>query len=81
MLEVNLSRSLRASAHGAALILVEATSIRELLRKVVELYPLMQSEIDKGVAVSINGQIFRDSWSEEIPPDAEVFLLPRIPGG
>ena len=81
MLEVNLSRSLRASAHGAALILVEATSIRELLRKVVELYPLMQSEIDKGVAVSINGQIFRDSWSEAIPPNAEVFLLPRIPGG
>jgi molybdopterin synthase sulfur carrier subunit len=81
VLEVNLSRSLRASAHGAALILVEATSIRELLRKVVELYPLMQSEIDKGVAVSINGQIFRDSWSEAIPPNAEVFLLPRIPGG
>jgi len=31
--------------------------------------------------VSINGRIFRDSWFESIPEDAEVYLLPRIAGG
>jgi hypothetical protein len=41
----------------------------------------MQGRIDEGVAVSINGEIYRDSWGEKIPPDAEVFLLPRIAGG
>ena len=37
--------------------------------------------VDDGIAISVNGQIFRDSWSEKIPKGAEVFLLPRIQGG
>lgn len=81
MLEVSLSGSLRESANGAASISVEASTIRELLRKVVERYPRMQTQLDKGVSVSINGQIFRNNWSEAIPQGAEIFLLPRIPGG
>ena len=81
MLEISLAGSLRDSVGGAASIEIEAATIRELLRKIVEQYPRMQSQIDSGVAVSINGQIFRDNWGEEIPVDAEVFLLPRIQGG
>jgi len=81
MVDVSLSGSLRDAADGAASIPIEAASIRELLRKLVERYPRMQSRIDEGVAVSINGQIFRDNWSEPIPEGAEVFLLPRIQGG
>jgi molybdopterin converting factor small subunit len=81
MLDVSLSGSLRESANGAASLSIDAATIRELLRKVVECYPRMQAEVDKGIAVSINGQIFRDNWSEQIPAGAEIFLLPRIPGG
>ena len=81
MLEVSLSGSLRDAADGAASISVEAASIRELLRKLVERYPRMQRRIDEGVAVSINGEIYRDNWGEPIPEGAEVFLLPRIQGG
>ncbi len=81
MLEVNLSGSLQDSADGLASISISASTIRELLRKIVERYPRMQTQVDKGVAVSINGQIFRDNWGEEIPEGAEIFLLPRIQGG
>ena len=81
MLEVSLSGSLRDAADGAASIQVEAATIRELLRKIVERYPRMQGHIDQGVAVSIDGNIFRDNWGEPIPEGAEVFLLPRIQGG
>lgn len=81
MPEVSLSGSLRDAADGAASVAIEAATIRELLRKLVERYPRMQSRVDEGVAVSINGQIFRDNWGQPIPQDAEVFLLPRIPGG
>ncbi len=81
MLEVSLTGSLRDSADGLASISIDARTIRELLRKVVERYPRMQSRVDEGVAVSINGEIFRDNWAEEIPEGAEVFLLPRIQGG
>lgn len=60
---------------------IEAATIRELLRKLVERHPKLQSHIDDGIAVSINGHIFRDKLSTEIPADAEVFLMPRVPGG
>ena len=81
MFEVQLSGSLRDAAGGAASISMQASTIRELLRKLVERHPRMQSRIDEGVAVSINGEIYRDNWGESIPDGAEVFLLPRIPGG
>jgi molybdopterin converting factor small subunit len=60
---------------------MDAGTIRELLRKLVERYPRMQSHVDDGVAVSINGEIFRDNWGEPIPEGAEIFVLPRIRGG
>ena len=81
MLEVNLSGSMRDAANGAASVNVEAATIRELLRKMSDRYPRMSAEIERGIAVSINGRIFRDSWSEELPTGAEVFLLPRLEGG
>ena len=81
MPEVNLSGSLRDAADGAASISIEAATIRELLRKLVERCPRMQRQIDEGVAVAINGEIFRDSWGQPIPEAAEIFLLPRIRGG
>ena len=81
MLEVQLSGSMRDAAGGAASVSVHAETIRELLRKLVERYPALQARIDEGVAVSINGQIYRDNWGEPIPEGAEVFLLPRIQGG
>jgi molybdopterin synthase sulfur carrier subunit len=79
--EVGLSGSLRDDADGAASIQIEAATIRELLRKLVERYPRMQSHIAEGVAVSIDGKIFRDNREESIPEGSEVFLLPRIQGG
>jgi sulfur-carrier protein len=80
-LEVQLSGSLREFAGGATTVTIDARTVRELLRKLVERYPRMQSRVDAGIAVSINGEIFRDDRNEEIPSGAEVFLLPRIQGG
>ena len=81
MLKVKLSGSLQAAVDGAASISIEAATIRELFRKLIEHYPDMQRRVDDGVAVSINGEIYRDNWDEKIPQGAEVFLLQRIPGG
>ena len=81
MLDVNLSGSLQDAADGAASIALEAATIRELLRKLVERYPRMQSQLEEGIAVSIDGEIYRDNWGQEIPAGAEIFLLPRIRGG
>ena len=81
MLKVCLSGPLKTAADGATSVAINAEPIRELLRELVKHYPDMQSQLDDGIAISVNGQIFRDSWSENIPKDAEIFLLPRIQGG
>jgi molybdopterin converting factor small subunit len=41
----------------------------------------MEAHIQRGIAVSINGQIFRDQWETALPDNAEIYLMPRIPGG
>ena len=81
MLKVCLSGPLKAAADGAASVSISAATIRELLRELIKQYPGMQNQLDDGIAVSVNGQIFRDNWSKKIPAGAEIFLLPRIQGG
>ncbi|HEV2898277.1 MAG TPA: MoaD/ThiS family protein [Pseudaminobacter sp.] len=80
MVEVTLWGSLGAAA-GESKIEVEAKDIRELFRKLAEQFPSLEPWIDRGIAVSIDGTIYRDTWSKELPRDAEIFLLPRLAGG
>jgi molybdopterin converting factor small subunit len=82
MIEVKLAASLRDVTGGIESISIDAGTIRELLRKLVERYPKLQGRIDKQeIAVSVNGEIFRDERNVAIPDGAEVYLLPRIQGG
>lgn len=72
---------LRPAAGGAESVQIEAANIRELLQKLAEQYPKLESLIDNDIAVSLNGTIYQDDWSRLIPADAEIYLLPRIEGG
>lgn len=80
-MQVNLSGPLRLAADGLASIELEASTIRELMTKLVERFPQMSEELDDGIAVAIDGVIYRDDWTQRIPEDAQVFLIPRIAGG
>ncbi|MDH5737548.1 MAG: MoaD/ThiS family protein [Gammaproteobacteria bacterium] len=80
-MEVSLSGPLRDAAEGLASISIEAQTIRELLERLVARYPRMEAHMAQGIAVAINGTIYRDNWNIPIPEDAEVYLLPRIAGG
>lgn len=79
--DVHLWGALRPFANGASTVSIQAETIRELFRILIEKYPGMEPHIKRGVAVSINGQIFRDQWETKLPTDAEIYLLPRVPGG
>ena len=81
MVQVTLWGSLGAAAGVSTKLDVEAKDIRELFRKLGEQYPRLEPHIGRGIAVSIDGVIYRDTWSKELPPDAEIFLLPRLAGG
>ena len=48
--------------------------MRELFRKLAEQYPGIEPWIDRGIAVAIDGTIYRDTWSKELPQGAEIFF-------
>ncbi len=81
MVDVTLWSGLRPLADHQEVVHVEARTIRELLRKLAERYPGLRDPIRGQVAVAVDGVIFRDDWSQELPEDAEVMLIRRIPGG
>ena len=81
MAEVHLWGALRPIVGGALSVSVEARNIRELFKILAEQYPAIEPHLQRGIAVSINGRIYRDTWDTELPPNAEIYLLPRIPGG
>lgn len=81
MLTVRANGSVRNALEGAESVEVAASTIRELMARLTERYPELEGEFDAGVAVAINGEVYRDDRDVTIPENAEVFLLPRIPGG
>ena len=81
MVEVKLWGALSASVGGNGSVNIEAKDIRELFRRLSEEYPGVEPYLKKGIAVSIDGVIYRDSWATKLPDNAEIFLLPRMAGG
>jgi molybdopterin converting factor small subunit len=81
MPEVELFGGLRDSVGGAQTVNVEGKTIAELFENLVKKYPPMQERIDQGIAVAIDGVVYRDDWQQPIPKGAEVVLITRIAGG
>lgn len=81
MATIKLWGALRPAADDVETVEIEAASIGELMRKLEQRYPRMTPHIKNGIAVSINGTIYQDSWGQPLPDNAEIYLLPRIQGG
>jgi molybdopterin converting factor small subunit len=81
MVQVTLSGPLKAAAGGRAQLEIEAATIHQLLSRLEKDYPKLKVLIERGIAVAIDGQIYRDDWLRPIPPGSEVVLLPRMAGG
>ncbi|MBT8079530.1 MAG: MoaD/ThiS family protein [Gammaproteobacteria bacterium] len=81
MPEVELFAGLRDAVGGAKSIEVEGTTIRELLQNIARDYPALHKRIEHGIAVAIDGNIYRDDRDQPIAEGAEVVLLSRIAGG
>ena len=81
MVDVTLWGALSSATEGKSHLEIEAATIRELFNKLEERYPLTKPFLERGIAVSIDGVIYRDDWSRELAEGSEVFLLPRLAGG
>ena len=81
MVKVSSTSSFHAALESRNPVEIEASTIRQLLHALVEKYPRMQDHLDEGVAVAVEGEIYRDNWDKLIPSGTVVFLMPRIQGG
>jgi molybdopterin converting factor small subunit len=81
MVQVTLSGPLKVAAGGRSQVEVEAATIHQLLARLEKDHPKLKPLIERGVAVAIDGEIYRDDWLRAIPPGSEVVLLPRMAGG
>jgi molybdopterin converting factor small subunit len=60
---------------------VQATTFRQLVRELEQKYPGLGSEVEEGMAVAIDGEIFQDAYQVELKPGSEIVLIPKIGGG
>ena len=45
------------------------------------LCPASGHQIDEGMAVAIDGEIYQDAYLAPLNPDSEIYLIPKIGGG
>lgn len=81
MPRVVFTGSLKRLTGGDEELELDAANVRQLMRGVAERYPALKPQIESGMAVAIDGQIYQDAWLQPIDPDSEVHLLPKIAGG
>jgi len=81
LIQVVFSGALSTAVEDVESLSMDVSSIDELLRRLTLRFPKIEPLLESGIAVAINGEIYRDNWHVAIPKDAEVFLLPRIQGG
>ena len=60
---------------------VEANTVRRMIAELDHRYPGLGQQIDEGMAVAINGEIYQDAYMARLEPDAEIVLIPKIGGG
>jgi molybdopterin converting factor small subunit len=81
LVKVGFISSFRSALGGAESLEIEAKTLRELMSKLLAKYPRMHKHRDEGIALAINGEIYRDNWDVDLKDGAEVFLMPRLQGG
>jgi len=80
-MRVSLSSSFRVGNDAEGTLEVQAETIAQLMACLADRFPNLREVLSSDVAVSIDGQIYRDDWTQAIPSGAEVYLIPRIEGG
>ena len=46
-----------------------------------ERFPGLGKQVEEGMAVAIDGEIFQDAYSAVLRPESEIVLIPKIGGG
>ena len=60
---------------------VEATNFRRLVVELEQRFPGLGRQVEEGMAVAIDGEIFQDVYGVELRAGSEIVLIPKIGGG
>jgi sulfur-carrier protein len=60
---------------------VEADTFRRLILELDRRFPGLGRQVEEGMAVAIDGEIYQDAYLAPLGPDSEVYLIPKIGGG
>ena len=66
---------------GKTVFDVQATTFRQLVRELEQQYPGLGNQVEEGMAVAIDGEIYQDAYQVELKPGSEIVLIPKIGGG
>ena len=66
---------------GVTELEVEANNFRRLLLELDRRFPGFGHQVEEGMAVAIDGEIYQDAYLAPLQPDSEVYLIPKIGGG
>jgi len=67
--------------NGKTELVVAATNFRRLVLELEERFPGLGKQVEEGMAVAIDGEIFQDAYSAQFGPNSEVVLIAKIGGG
>jgi uncharacterized protein YgiM (DUF1202 family) len=79
--KVVLPRALTNNSGLESELVIEAATVRALMRQLDALSPGISALIEEGMSIAIDGEIYSDAMFEELTPDNEVHFIPRLRGG
>jgi molybdopterin synthase sulfur carrier subunit len=60
---------------------VTADTFRRLIHELNNRFPGLGTQVEEGMAIAIDGEIYQDAYSVALKPDSEIYIIPKIAGG
>jgi len=76
-----LSSTLAPYTDGTLELKLDAANVRQLFQLLGERFPGLRDQLEEGVAVAIDDEIYQDALLQPIGRDSEVILITKIAGG
>ncbi len=81
MPRVNIASNTAKHLVGASALDVEADTFRRLILELDRRFPGLGRQVEEGMAIAIDGQIYQDAYHARLEPKSEIWLIPKIAGG
>lgn len=81
MARIALSSNLAPFTDGVLELELEVANVRQLFQALGERYPELRQQLEAGLAVAIDGEIYQDALLQPIFHDSDVILITKIAGG